>query len=242
MPSRCHWLWTLTRHHDCKWTSRKCNCSMFCWYQRVNAYRRPVATRQIKAADWMRLFGYLCHGQRRVIQVRVGDSTWRYPVGFPVLPDDRSPDRATQGPLAAFYHSWEDCRQEQNSERHNERSSLSSLAEFEGGVQRHDDRPERRNNKARVNVEEIIRVILDTSSCPLERVFRIGVWLQNYRYRNFGPHDRVVDTALSTVKMMINKWAICEFMEHYSKCTPLFYAERYRKGINTISIPFRICI
>ena len=50
--------------------------------------------------------------------------------------------------------------------------------------------------------------------------------MQDVRYRQLRPSDRIVDTALHCVKIQINEWSVRDFINHYNVNTPIFVAKR----------------
>lgn len=66
---------------------------------------------------------------------------------------------------------------------------------------------------------------MQNPTTPVERLFRIPLWVNNTRYRNMRPTDRIVDTALLSFKLQINEWSIADFINHYFQSTPLFGAK-----------------
>lgn len=91
-------------------------------------------------------------------------------------------------------------------------------------------------------MEEIKRLILENSTCPIERVFRISCWIDNYRYCTLRIQDRLVDSALCSVLSVINKWTVSDYLKHYHNIQPLFYSDDIDEFLETyLTVDVSIC-
>lgn len=194
--------------HDCKWICRKCSCARFSWYTRSNSYRRPPRISQMSRENWEKVFAYLCIRPRRVLQIRVGRHMWRHPSRYSRLSNVSGGVGGTQALVKALFHPWAECREESNY-----RSPIGSGLPPATTLDQRDSqriRRKRKHSDHQISIEEIAGLLKVTCSCPIEKTFRIGVWMQDTRYRTLRPTDRIVDTALSSVRMEINEWSISD--------------------------------
>lgn len=177
--------------HDCQLSSRRCTCSRFSWYKRSNSFRRPTRTSQMSSQDWVAIFAYLCARPRRVLQVPVGRHLWRSPPRFTCISDEG--DRTGRGEelVAMFFDSWTYCRIEPAFRSTTGPSICSTSTTYPGNTSKL-RRGRGNTSDPNATVEEIIRLIKETASAPLEKVFEIDVWMGNSKFMMLRPSDRIV--------------------------------------------------
>lgn len=84
--------------------------------------------------------------------------------------------------------------------------------------------------------------MIQTSSCyPLERVFRLPVWMADARFQFMRIYDRNVDTTMTILRVRINQWKVEDSIVHYASVNPLFYA-RVETEIDSIYLPVHVSI
>lgn len=210
--------------HDCKWSSRRCNCSRFTWYQRSNTYRRPSRISTMSSEDWHQIFSYLCTGPRRILQIRIGGHLWRSPPRYSCLSDEGNRTGRTEELVAILFNSWTDCRGELTY-RQTDFTNIPSSTASDSRDPQHVRHKRKHPSQSHAFVETIIGVIKDSGCAPLERCFELDLWHSDTRFMMLRPTDRIVDTALTRARNQINQWKIIDFIEHYLQSVPLFYAE-----------------
>lgn len=168
----------------------KKGCSRFSWYIRSNSYRRPARTRETSLADWTKVLTYLCSGPRRILQIGIGRHVWRHPPRFQGVSDDSSRNRGGNELVATFIDTRADCREEPNTRQTAGSDLPTSSTTYPRNSPSVRKRSKYPNNSP--SIEEIINLTLQTCTCPIEKVFRIGVWVENTRYRMLCPSDRSI--------------------------------------------------
>lgn len=215
--------------HDCNWTARTCSCSRHSWYKRNNAFRKPTRIRKMSGDDWVQLISYLCRGHRCILQIRVGREIWRHPIGYTCVSDESNRGNGTEGLVDEIINEGSNCRAEHDA-RSTYRSNIPRNAESGPKNHRRLHRESQCSGEtSEETIQGIIDVIKNNGNCPLEKVFRVNVWLEHSKYMYLRPSDRIVDTAISKVKLELNKWLTVDFINHYYNTDPLFFASCVRE-------------
>lgn len=225
--------------HDCRWISRRCACSRFSWYTRSNRLRKPTPIGQIQSEDWYRIVSYLSSGSRRIVQIHVGGRLWRYPPRYTYIPVIDDSERREEELVEILFAPRTSCRSENSFRGPSGGSSIARHAEPRRQTARQ-VRGKREDTGATDGnfVQQVIQLIKNTCSAPLERCFELDVWALNTKFMFYRPQDRVIDTAMIRARNEINKWSTADFVLHYLNVTPLFYcrtSDEFSKEYMSIS-------